>query len=62
MVIGGWDHKSLLLHLPHCLPAQGDLDRDIELHCVMEFQSVGNGLVFVPETDEVFPTLFLQVG
>lgn len=32
------------------------------MRCVREFQSVRHGPVFAPETDEVFPTLSLQVG
>ena len=60
-VIGGRNRKPLLLQLPHCLPAQGDLGRNIELRCIREFLSVGDGPVFVPEADEVVPTLFLQV-
>lgn len=40
--------------------AQGDLDRNIELRCVREFQPVRDGPIFVPETDEVFPTFSLR--
>ena len=61
MVIGGWNHKAQLLQLPRCLPAQGDLDRNIKLRCIRELQSVRDGSVFDPEADEVVPALSLQV-